>query len=94
MPALFARHWRIVVFVSVLSLCLVGVISSSAQSSHVGQRAPGSRPLLTEAPLIVAGDDVGFRIERTANGIPVGRVVVRIDGRWVDTQMSTSLDGR
>jgi hypothetical protein len=45
---------------------------------------------MTVAPTVVFGNDVGFRIERTQDGIPVGKVVVRIDGTWVDTIASAS----
>jgi hypothetical protein len=41
---------------------------------------------LTLAPTIVSGNDIGFLIERTDGGIPVGRLVVRVDGRWVDAE--------
>jgi hypothetical protein len=41
--------------------------------------------LITENQQVVSGADVGFRIERTQDGMPVGHVVVRINGRWVDT---------
>jgi hypothetical protein len=27
---------------------------------------------------------LGFRIERTVDGIPIGKLVIRLDGRWVD----------
>ena len=67
--------------VSIVSLVAVGVISSSAQA----QRGRPGVSLVTEAPTVVSGNDVGFRIERTQNGIPVGKIVVRVDGRWVDT---------
>ena len=32
-------------------------------------------------PTVVVGPDVGFRIERVDRGIPVGRLVVKIDGK-------------
>jgi hypothetical protein len=64
-----------------LSLIAVSVISSAAQA----QRGQPQLNLLTEQPTVISGNDVGFRIERTQDGIPVGRVVVRVDGRWVDT---------
>jgi hypothetical protein len=37
---------------------------------------------LTISPTLVSGNDVGFRIERTVDGVPFGRLVVRVDGRW------------
>jgi hypothetical protein len=33
---------------------------------------------------------MGFRIESTKDGIPVGKIVVRIDGVWVDAQVGGS----
>ena len=78
--AVLTRHWKLAILWA-LSLVAVGAISSSAQ-------APRGNPrfnLLTETPTVVSGSDVGFRVERTQNGIPVGRVVVRVNGTWVDT---------
>jgi hypothetical protein len=72
-----SRYWKIGLLWA-LSLIAVGYVSASAQSF-----------LLTETPQIVAGSDVGFRVERTQNGIAVGRVVVRVDGRWIDTASPT-----
>ena len=48
------------------------------------------RPSLPETtvsvyPTVVSGGDIGFRLERTVDGIAVGRVVIRVDGRWIDT---------
>ena len=78
--AVLTRHWKLAILWA-LTLVAVSVMSSSAQ-------APRGNPgfnLLTEVPTVVSGNDVGFRIERTQNGIPVGRVVVRVNGTWVDT---------
>jgi hypothetical protein len=74
------RHWKLVILWA-LSLVVAGVMSSAAQA----QRGTPGVNLLTESPKVVSGNDVGFRIERTQDGIPVGRVVIRVDGRWVDT---------
>jgi hypothetical protein len=80
MAALLTRHWKLAILWA-LSLLAVGAISSSAQAQRLG--LPYS--FITESPTVVSGNDVGFRIERTQDGIPIGRIVVRVDGRWVDT---------
>ena len=81
MTAMFTRHWKLALLWA-LSLVVTGAITSAAQ----GQRGrPEEFGILTEAPAVVSGNDVGFRIVRTENGMPVGRIVVRVDGRWVDT---------
>jgi len=43
-----------------------------------------------EVPTVVSGSDVGFRIERTQGGIQIGKIVVRINGRWVETETPTA----
>ena len=85
--AFFSRHWRLVM-AWVLSLVGTGVLTAAAQAP----RAPlGPEAMITEAPKIISGPDVGFRVERTQNGIPLGKIVVRIDGRWVDTGANTTV---
>jgi hypothetical protein len=42
------------------------------------------------APTVIAGNDLGFRIESNKDNIPVGKIVVRIDGHWVDAQVGSS----
>jgi hypothetical protein len=82
---LMTRYWKLAV-VWALSLMVVGMASSRAQVSQPSPTEKMRREsLLLEGPIIVSGNDVGFRIERTKEGIPVGKVVVRIDGKWVDT---------
>ena len=82
MAGLLAHYWKVALLWT-LSLLAVAAISSSVQA----QRSQGQLGfnIITEGPTIVSGTDLGFRIERTQDGIPVGRVVVRVDGRWVDT---------
>ena len=74
------RYWKLAILWA-LSLLVVGAISSSAQTQP---RRPGLN-VPTETPTVVFGNDVGFRIERTQDNIPIGTLVIRVDGRWVDT---------
>jgi hypothetical protein len=54
----------------------------------VGARAIHAQQFLTlEQPTVVAGPDVGFRVERMDRGIPVGKLVVKVNGRWVDAEI-------
>ncbi len=61
-------------------------------SAQVGSRSPFNRgePLGLVAPTVIAGSDLGFRVESTKDGIAVGKIVVRIDGHWVDAQVGTN----
>lgn len=37
-------------------------------------------------PIIVSGDEVGFRVEGTLGGAPAGTLVIRRDGQWVEAR--------
>jgi hypothetical protein len=91
MAVRLARHWKLAVL-WLLSLVVVGAVSSSAQQTRPNQR-PGFN-LITETPIVISGNDVGFRIERTQDGIPIGKVVVRVNGVWVDTASPMPTTGR
>lgn len=44
----------------------------------------------TGEPRILSGSDIAFRIERVdVDGTPVGTLVVKIDGRWVEPAYAT-----
>jgi hypothetical protein len=72
MPARRSRTLWALLAVWVLSLVVAGALRASAQR------------LTTPSPEFVSGDDIGFRIERTVDGIPIGKLAIRVDGRWVD----------
>ena len=77
------RGWTLPVL-WVASLVAVSALTAGAQ-------APRQPPVSREAPLlanptILTGEDVGFRLERVRDGVPVGRVVIRVDGRWIEPQ--------
>jgi hypothetical protein len=35
-------------------------------------------------PTVISGNDIGFRMEGRRGTAAVGRLVVRVDGQWVD----------
>ena len=80
------QHWKLATLWT-LSLVMVAVVSSWAQSPRSPQPPGGlGRPgLLLQLPTVISGSDVGFRVEQTRDRIHIGRVVVRINGTWVDT---------
>ena len=65
-----------------LSLVLVGAASAwiSAQATVV---TPAPQPV------VISGPDVGVQVESTDGKIAFGRVVVRIDGKWLELGPST-----
>ena len=69
-------------FVAVLlALCTFGAgVSWGASQAVQAQKVP---------PTVLSGADIGFRAEGHKGGVPVGTLVVRVDGKWVDAQFST-----
>ena len=53
---------------------------------------PAQQPR-SQAPVILSGPDIGFRldVQGLADGRPTGRLVVRIDGRWVEAQWAVGV---
>ena len=54
----------------------------------------GLKPMDLVAPTVISGGDLGFRVESNQDNVPVGRLVVRINGRWVDAQVGASGPGK
>jgi hypothetical protein len=53
--------------------------------------SPEIRPGPSQAqaqPTVLSGNDIGFRIDSYRGATPVGRLVVRINGRWVEFEES------
>ena len=47
--------------------------------------AQGSR---VDPPDVLSGGDIGFRVEGHKGVTPVGTLVVRIDGKWVEPEFA------
>jgi hypothetical protein len=60
-------------------LYLVGLVSwASAQAL---QRR-------SESTVVLSGSDIGFRVDSHRGSVPIGKLVVRVDGQWVEAQFS------
>ena len=42
-------------------------------------------------PTVISGDDIGFRMEGRKGSTPTGKLVVRINGQWVEPEFSAGL---
>ena len=77
---------------SVIAIVVVLVVTAGIWAT--AKQAPDPANLGTGldlvAPTVIAGSDLGFRIESTKDNIPVGKIVVRIDGRWIEAQVGGS----
>ena len=72
---------------AIVSLALVWVLSLFVVASAVkAQVFEIPRPL--PEPRIVSGPDFGFRVEADLKGTPVGRLVIRVDGKWIEARVT------
>jgi hypothetical protein len=70
-----SRQLRVALSVAVLLFAIVGVLSAQRI-----MRAPGKEPP------VIAGPDIGFRVDHYNGDTPVGELVVKQDGTWVPIQ--------
>jgi hypothetical protein len=84
----FMFRTRVSRAVALILLVMGGIWASAQVTRPFGTRTVD--PLSLVAPTVITGSDLGFRIESTKDNIPVGKIVVRIDGHWVEAQVGTS----
>jgi hypothetical protein len=71
------------------SLLAITFMKTDSTSAQAGQDPSLRGDMLTLAqPFVLAGPDVGFRVVRMDGQIPVGQIVVRINGAWVAAETS------
>jgi hypothetical protein len=60
----------------------------------VGAAIAGTAAIMSAQPAppgvrVLTGNDIGFRVEGNRGDYPVGTLVVRINGKWVDAAFAT-----
>ncbi len=77
------------VLVVAATLLAITFMKTDSTSAQVGQNPSVRGDLLTlTQPFVLAGPDVGFRVVRMDGQIPIGQIVVRINGAWVAAETS------
>ena len=44
-----------------------------------------------QTPTIISGSDLGFRVDQHRGNTPVGTLVVRVNGQWVEAEFSVGI---
>jgi hypothetical protein len=72
----------------VLAITLIGGgLWAHAQSPRV-LPSPRVAPVPGQEPsTVLAGNDIGFRVDNWQGDTPVGKLVVRHDGKWVEIKI-------
>ena len=68
---------------AIFSLAIMWVVSLVVVASVVKAQVWEIPQPLPE-PRVVSGPDFGFRIDADQRGTPVGKLVVRVDGKWIE----------
>jgi hypothetical protein len=40
-----------------------------------------------QTPMVLSGNDMGFRVTGARAGKPVGQIVVKVNGQWVEAEL-------
>lgn len=48
-------------------------------------------PVQPVTPTVVSGADIGFRIEGVRGDTPIGTLVIRVNGQWVETDFGSGV---
>jgi hypothetical protein len=67
-----------------LVLALAWVASLVVVATLASGQAYSFDPL--PAPMMLSGSDVGYRVEGWRGGVPAGRLMVRINGTWLEAE--------
>jgi hypothetical protein len=60
------------------------VLVASLLSAVSGALLAQPKVQIINEPVVLSGPDFGFRIESYERGKPIGTLVVRLNGRWVE----------
>jgi hypothetical protein len=71
----------------VMAVLAIGGAWAHAQGQALGMFGEG---LDLVAPTVIGGSDLGFRVESTKDNVAVGKLVIRVNGRWVEAQVGSS----
>jgi hypothetical protein len=72
-----------------IGLVLIWVVSLVGVAVWARAQAQAQRP--TQPATIISGNDLGFRVEGRNGSTPTGRLVVRMNGQWVDVESSAGV---
>jgi hypothetical protein len=81
------------VFRLLVVMCICAITLAAARSWGQVPVPPAVVPVPT--PTVMSGNDIGFRVEGLrGRTTPVGRLVIRINGQWVEPELSEPIQPR
>ena len=84
------RKGLVVVALWVAPVFVAGMWGHAQTQAPPRQPRPAPGQALPQ-PDVISGADIGFRVDSRKGDIPVGRLVVRVNGRWVEPEESVQI---
>jgi hypothetical protein len=72
--------------IGVIVLWAASMVAAGAWAQAPAVPAPSSQP-----PTVISGNDLGFRVDSRKGKTPVGTLVVRVDGQWVEVEFAVGM---
>lgn len=70
-------------------IIILGAMFAAGRWTHA--QAPAPPPAQSQAPTVISGSDIGFRVDKQKGNTPVGTLVVRIKGQWVEPEFAMGI---
>jgi hypothetical protein len=67
-------------------VCFVLVLAGAA--TWIAAQSVAVTPV---TPRVLSGDDIGFRVEGLRGSTPVGKIVVRVNGQWIEAEAASAM---
>jgi hypothetical protein len=62
----------------------IAILSSLATWKVATAQVTAIRPI---EPRVISGADIGFRVDSLRGATPLGRLVIKVNGQWVETDI-------
>lgn len=76
--------------IGLVALWAASIVGAGAWARAQAQ-APAGQPPSLQAPTVISGSDLGFRIDSRKGDTPVGTLVVRVNGQWIEVDFAMAV---
>jgi hypothetical protein len=74
-----------------MRLLMVCAVLVALAAGALALQAQVPIPTPNPNPTVLSGSDIGFQVDSTTGGIPTGRFVVKVDGKWVEPKYTSGV---
>jgi hypothetical protein len=79
----------------ILFVLAIAIVFTAGAFAALGLQSPPSfnmpafnprQPAQAQAPQVISGDDIGFRLEQSKGKAAIGTLMVRVNGQWLEAE--------